>query len=607
MAGMEYEFDTKGYFYYFLSCLLSFFLTAVTYYLWPRKEQQKQLSQKCTCPQCQLKEKQLAAHEPAKSLKRRLVKIGIIIGWLIVFFIAYKALQVEGDYVEGFEHDWFGELGISSDATEKEIRKAYRAQSLVHHPDKPTGNAEKFMSVTSAFKALTDDDARQNWEKYGNPEGPKAVTVGTVLPRWLIEEGNSMWVLAAYFLLFIILLPVLVVKSWYRLNDEAIKRGKQGILLETSQLYAYCFQKEPDNIKVKQVINVLSGSLEFEKGHNSEIVTRPTDVDELKTLIRDLPNLLEKNEEAPLSYDYSIKARALLHAHFARRPLPEQTLALDQQYVLKKCPGLLNEMVNVYSQLVYLYNAGRVPNLPHLHSLESVMRVSPMCVQGLMGYKSPLLQLPHITEDMLPDFTTKRQKIRSIEQFVGMKNGERRYILRKLSNDQYKDVLNVAAAMPHVTMDVHARVLDDVDESITTSSIVTVTATLVRKSMGELLNKEGMTEVVEYPKVQRDNQKDNSLAARPQTSYEVHCPHFPAIKHEEWWIYITHNGIIVSLPIKVSCLIHKQEIELKLFSPPKPGSYKFTVNLRSDSYLGADLSETIIMEVKDHVVDTDSD
>lgn len=39
------------------------------------------------------------------------------------------------------------------------------------HPDKG-GDPEKFKELTKAYKALTDEEARNNWKEYGNPDGP---------------------------------------------------------------------------------------------------------------------------------------------------------------------------------------------------------------------------------------------------------------------------------------------------------------------------------------------------------------------------------------------------------------------------------------------------
>lgn len=39
-----------------------------------------------------------------------------------------------------------------------------------------------------------DDEARKNWEKYGNPDGPGAMSFGIALPSWIVEKENSVLV-----------------------------------------------------------------------------------------------------------------------------------------------------------------------------------------------------------------------------------------------------------------------------------------------------------------------------------------------------------------------------------------------------------------------------
>ena len=72
-----------------------------------------------------------------------------------------------------------------------------------------------------------------------------------------------------------------------------------------------------------------------------------------------MPNLSEKNREKPLCFIYSIKARAIIHAHLSRIPLNEETLEKDRQLIIKKCPYLLQEMVSCVSQLILLAYARR--------------------------------------------------------------------------------------------------------------------------------------------------------------------------------------------------------------------------------------------------------
>jgi len=50
-----------------------------------------------------------------------------------------------------------GILGIDSDATPAEIKKAYRQLALQHHPDKG-GDKNKFQEISRAYKRLTDPD-----------------------------------------------------------------------------------------------------------------------------------------------------------------------------------------------------------------------------------------------------------------------------------------------------------------------------------------------------------------------------------------------------------------------------------------------------------------
>lgn len=69
------------------------------------------------------------------------------------------------------------------------------------------------------FQALTDDEARKNWEKYGNPDGPGAMSFGIALPSWIVEKENSVWVLGLYALVFMVALPTVVsVTSYYNMN-----------------------------------------------------------------------------------------------------------------------------------------------------------------------------------------------------------------------------------------------------------------------------------------------------------------------------------------------------------------------------------------------------
>lgn len=415
-------------------------------------------------------------------MKPVLIQGVLMIGWIIFFILAYKVSKIQLDYVE---YDPFLELEIDRGASQSEIKRAYRRLSLVYHPDKETGDEKKFMRIAKAYAALTDEESRKNWEEYGNPDGPEATRFGIALPKWIVERENSMWVLAAYGLVFMIILPIVVGVWWYR----SIKFSSDQVLLDTTRLYYYFINKTP-NMILKRAIMILAASCEFDRMHNAEIQERPSDNEELPQLIKLLGNVQEKNRERPLCFPYSVKTRVLLLSHFQRLSLNESTLQPDQNYTLKKCPYLINEMINICASLVAMAMSGRVHQPPRLETIENLMKLSQMIVQALDEKASPIQQLPHISPDMLRFFITRKRNIRHIKEFASMKDEERRQMLRGLTDGEYRNIVTVVAGLPYVEMTIRSEVLDEEDSTITVGSIITVTANLVRRDMSVLFEKE---------------------------------------------------------------------------------------------------------------------
>jgi DnaJ family protein A protein 2 len=57
-------------------------------------------------------------------------------------------------------------LGVSKDADEAEIKKAYKRGALKLHPDKG-GDAEKFKEFSTAAEVLMDAEKRKIYDQYG--------------------------------------------------------------------------------------------------------------------------------------------------------------------------------------------------------------------------------------------------------------------------------------------------------------------------------------------------------------------------------------------------------------------------------------------------------
>jgi len=68
------------------------------------------------------------------------------------------------------EKDYYKILGVSRNATEDEIKKAYRKMALQYHPDRNPGNKEaeeKFKLASEAYEVLRDPEKREIYDHYG--------------------------------------------------------------------------------------------------------------------------------------------------------------------------------------------------------------------------------------------------------------------------------------------------------------------------------------------------------------------------------------------------------------------------------------------------------
>ena len=67
------------------------------------------------------------------------------------------------------EKDLYGVLGVTKEATNKEIKKAYRALAQIHHPDKVAAgqkdiNADIFREIAQAYEILIKTETREEYD-----------------------------------------------------------------------------------------------------------------------------------------------------------------------------------------------------------------------------------------------------------------------------------------------------------------------------------------------------------------------------------------------------------------------------------------------------------
>lgn len=69
------------------------------------------------------------------------------------------------------KRDYYEVLGVDKNASEADIKKAYRSLAKKYHPDVNPGNAEaeaKFKEVNEAYEVLSDADKKAKYDQYGH-------------------------------------------------------------------------------------------------------------------------------------------------------------------------------------------------------------------------------------------------------------------------------------------------------------------------------------------------------------------------------------------------------------------------------------------------------
>ena len=476
-----------------------------------------------------------------------LIHVAITVTLTVVFFALMYSVSQDG-VVNSF--DPYSILEIDHGAEKKVIKKAYKTLSLKWHPDKNPGDraAEaKFVMIAKAYEALTDETARENYEKYGNPDGQQNMQVSIGLPAFLLDSDNRNVVLLGYLIIMVGVIPYAV---WTYYSDSS-KYGEKDVMYDT---YAWFHYSLNEHSLIKSLPEVFAGSAEFRKAN------MPASPEEKQSIAKQTALVKQHMVKPKYNHPVCIKGNVLLHSYLLRQT--ESLSPKDQQdlkFMLKHATSLIDAMISVCKSLDAAQTA--------INCIEFGQYVT----QAMWVKDSPLLQLPHYGPEEVKHAQSGKKKISSMKEYMEMPEEERKG-MNDFSDEQKKDVSKYLQIYPDISVETRVFVDDDEDDRVYEGDICTIQVKITRNNHSDEVGGDGL----------------------------VHAPHFPFPKKEAWWIILAQikEGKIMSIE-QVSAKGATVTHNIKMMAPPV-GRYEFDLVVKNNGYVGCDVQERLSLETLDN-------
>eukprot|EP01054_Gregarina_sp_Poly1_P009296 Gregarina_sp_Poly_1__9295@NODE_576_length_7467_cov_130_013649_g450_i0_p1_GENE_NODE_576_length_7467_cov_130_013649_g450_i0NODE_576_length_7467_cov_130_013649_g450_i0_p1_ORF_typecomplete_len621_score97_82Sec63/PF02889_16/7e48DnaJ/PF00226_31/2_2e19YMF19/PF02326_15/2_7YMF19/PF02326_15/8_7e02DUF3139/PF11337_8/2_5e03DUF3139/PF11337_8/0_65DUF3139/PF11337_8/1_2e03DUF4736/PF15883_5/9e02DUF4736/PF15883_5/1_3e02DUF4736/PF15883_5/11_NODE_576_length_7467_cov_130_013649_g450_i0491911 len=538
---LEYD---DGAFYYFAATLVLIGVIPWSYYFVRNHLRSKTLpwmSQKnvrhCVCSECAAT-REVSRQTPASLWSRVTANptvltqtILLAVGWLAFVYLAIMSVSSSMKSMSNFNP--FEILSISPEATEKQIKKAFRTMSLKYHPDKnrnDPSSAAKFLLVSKAYHALTDEVAKRNFEKYGNPDGPGMMKVGIGLPQFLIEENSQIFILTIFFIVLLILVPAIFISYYQKVREYS----SSGLKLDTVRyISAYLSEKT----QARQMAQFICSAAE-----SRDIGFRPTDAADLAVVCKSISIPGDKQFKHPVVN----KNLVLLQAHMSRMSyLLSPSLLEDQKKLLKTSMPITKAIIDLAT-----YN-NWIP------TIRAALDFRQHILQAVDLGSDPMVQIPHIQMSMVSSLPGKVLKIRRYKDFldfvtIAAENSDS--CLPDITKEQLADIKSVVSHMPDIEISASVAVEDE--DEICVGDIATCRIKLVRQQL-----KKG------------------------EIQGPIHAPHFPETKFEEWFFFVSESETGQLMGFQTTKSVEKVvEVEV-LFPVRSPGRKTLTIVAICDAYL----------------------
>ncbi|KZT53375.1 hypothetical protein CALCODRAFT_458082, partial [Calocera cornea HHB12733] len=597
----QYSYDESGSMASFLVLtFLAVVLVPLTYSFVPsRGPSRKSKDEHCTCSECRAKEQKVHKRKQRSLLSLRVGPKALLTLslWGLFGYTLYRVATMD---VDSAIYDPFAILGIRTGTSEADIKRHYRRLSLKFHPDKVKLAVnetlemvqEKFVDLTKAYKALTDETVRRNLELYGHPDGKQEYSVGIAIPRWIVEGQNNIWVLGVYGVVFGVGLPFLVGRWWF----TSRKMTRDRVQGATATLF---FKNMRDKSDYPVLVELLGRSWELERPVAKRSPAAEEALDGIVKSVREKVPLWTPVGEFDSAR--TRRATALLWAHLLRLPLSDPSLEHEQDDLLLQTRDMLKSMLSI--------------SLAHnwLSLSLKVMRLQAALAQAVppASLNGAVLQLPQIRNEEVADDEREELEGRLLQW-------------KKLEDERLEEARKAFGRWGRLeVVDAYFKVIDE--KVVTPGAIVFLVLKLRLQPPAVLATANGSASAASTEKDTSKPSNDDETAfllSRKEaedlpkgavTPGLAHAPRWPDDRRPGWWVFIgdRRTDRVVVPPIRIANIPLSDEsrgahnyrmYKMQFQAPPQVAIYPFSVHIISDTYIGEDAVRDVKLQVVDPAV-----
>ncbi|KAG6035821.1 hypothetical protein E4U41_005905 [Claviceps citrina] len=634
----DYSYDDEAQFFpFFILTLTGLVTLPVTYSLLQSNKDDSHLAPRIKTDYKIKHDEVVASLRAAQKRKQRKIKRALVavVGWAFMALMGYLIMTTEP--VVNKIWNPYTILGIGESLTEKQIKSHYKRLSLKFHPDKVRPDASKnetieslnnrYVELTKAYQALTDEDVRNNYIQFGHPDGKQSMSIGIALPKFIVSDGNGKYLVVLYTGLLGVLLPYLVGSWWYGTK----KRSKEGVLMESANNLFRQYDEDMDESGIiwalsagKEYDNVLKGDL-ADSGL-AKLESRIFAEGEASTFAAGL-SVKDKERLEDLEGGVRRKVLGLLWAYLGRVELDDAALT-KAKYDIAPIARALNQS---FAAIALAFG--------NITPVSGSFLANQHIIQALSPKASPLLQLPHFTPRIAAAVEGDSKLRMTVQQFMDLPDAKRRKLAvgkGLLSEQEYKTCVSVAKQLPYLRV---AKAFFKVtgERVIIPSSLVT----LVIKGRFIPPGAEQVPAINELDLEDVDPAEDDldALTGRKNKTVKgadgkpisveeqsvlpplAFAPHYARDHTPKWYAFLSDSkqGKMAVPPFTFDRFdspmfdeqgkptFNMQTLKAQFAAPPQAGHYTFVMHVICDSYVGFDtkMEVTLVVEEAAKAVEMD--